>query len=249
MVEIRNSTVLDDQNKYLKPEYEKYISAINYLLSGKAHLKLTNTDEQMLFLILKVDPNLTIFNTYANINLQLNNEIIRQRKMDAFYSTIRETFGFYDPNLLTIEKAYVNNYLCKNSLLPKLNKECKKEFIAKHANISFENITDEQLDNVKKCIEYWEISARDSKDINTLIYNIEAGKFNIHTPEEEILLFIMIFDPELELLKIYEEESKKDKIILRASIEIGIYDESLITLEKKYKSRFLPDKKISDWSI
>ena len=54
-------------------------------------------------------------------------------------------------------------------------------------------------------------------------------------------------DPDLQMLKISEEEYKEPYVSERCIKEIGFFNPELVRLERKYHDKFVPEMKISDW--
>ena len=63
------------------------------------------------------------------------------------------------------------------------------------------------------------------------------------------MLFVMLVDPELNMLKIYYDESMYQKMEERSLEELGFYNPELIRLEVEHHRTFTPEKKISEWQI
>ena len=61
-------------------------------------------------------------------------------------------------------------------------------------------------------------------------------------------LFILMVDSNLDMLRIYEEESMMPNIRQRITEEFGYFNMDLLALERKFHKRFCPDKKLSVWS-
>ena len=96
----------------------------------------------------------------------------------------------------------------------------------------------------------WLSLVADSRDANSLAYNIikQNHLLKLRNAEECLIFFIAAIDPELKALKIYEEESRTDKMKERMQNELGFYDLNLVRAETLYHRRFTPDLKLSDWT-
>ena len=62
---------------------------------------------------------------------------------------------------------------------------------------------------------------------------------------EQLVLFILLVDSDLDMLRIYEEESIMQNVAARIIEQFGYYNQELLTLERKFHRRFCPDKQIS----
>ena len=81
-------------------------------------------------------------------------------------------------------------------------------------------------------------------------YSITNQKqlLGLKTLAEQFAFFILITDRDLDMLRIYEEESMMPTVEERIIEEFGYYNKDLLTLEKLFHTRFCPDKKLSIWS-
>ena len=81
-------------------------------------------------------------------------------------------------------------------------------------------------------------------------YNITNQKklLGLTTSAEQLALFILLVDSNLDMLKIYEEESMVKNIKERIIEQFGFFEPELLTLERKFHDRFCPDKKLSPWT-
>ncbi len=96
----------------------------------------------------------------------------------------------------------------------------------------------------------WLSLVTDSKDANSLAYNIISQNhlLKLHNAEECIVFFIIAIDPELRALRIYEEESKREKMEERMIAELGFFDMNLVKAEIAYHKKFTPEMKVSEWT-
>ena len=65
---------------------------------------------------------------------------------------------------------------------------------------------------------------------------------------EQAALFILLVDSNLDMLRIYEEESRMPNVEKRIIEEFGYYNSELLNLEKKFHKRFCPEKELSIWT-
>ena len=65
---------------------------------------------------------------------------------------------------------------------------------------------------------------------------------------QQLALFVLLVDSDLDMLRIYEEESMMPRVKERIIEEFGYFNTELLALERKYHKRFCPDKKVSVWT-
>ena len=123
--------------------------------------------------------------------------------------------------------------------------------IARECINNFDDITLERFDDINKLASLFIYSTNEESRYTTCLYNIiyQPNLLNLNNLNEKIVFLISCVDPELNLLTIYEEECKNETIKNRCIEELGFYHKDLIRFENMYKNRFMPDKKISDWSL
>ena len=78
-----------------------------------------------------------------------------------------------------------------------------------------------------------------------LLHRLIFGRFHLM---HQLIFLILASDPNLDALKIYEEESRMPNVEKRIKEEFGYYNPELLTLEKKFHKRFCPDKELSFWT-
>ncbi len=236
--------------------------AIEFLAGKDIHFSFPNYDERILFLILASDPDFLMHKIYLDSEIILEStiskandekkeELTKQRKqqLSNFISRVKAKLGFFDNTFLTYESD-LRKILEKDSLVFNVKYDALSKLFERASMIKdFDAITDERLEKLKAFGERWLIEAPNSKDYNSLAYNLltKPELFSIKNIPEQVLQFILLFDPELRMLKIYEEETREDFIKSRCEEELGFYDSHLILLERKYHDRFVPDMKISIW--
>ena len=263
LIKERKSRVTKPTSIFISTGLDNYIQTLRYLLNPKIGLELRTIDERLIYLILATDPNFETFNSFLASNIISTHDIEsapaveqkrlakeRENALSAYETQVRETIGFYDPRLLKYE-SILKKGLLKSSgffqgvIIPSINGLLKKA-----DNIeSFDNISSNILERIKLLKEKWCIEAKDPKDLNSLAYNILNNReIRLYTPEEQILFFILVADPDLRLLTIYEEESKRDRINERALKEVGFVSNGLIKSEQLYHDKFEPEKQVSAWT-
>ena len=250
---------------FLKKEtnLENYVGVLLYLTNPNIHLLLKTYDERILFLIKYIDPTLIINTAFLQTpitptedinkaeNIEEKNYLTHKRQLElkTLENIIREKLDFYEPLLIRYELAYYNKFIKNKELTKNIKVDLTKELIYPNVITSFNEISDEDYQELNKKAQIW-LSINEEKDYKTVIFNIlkQNEILKLKNTEEKIAFFILTIDPELELLTIFEEESRTRNVIARSKEELGFYNEALIKIEKMYQARFMPDKKLSIWS-
>ena len=243
-----------------------YQNTLRYLTNPTISQELKTFDEKILYLILSCDPELLMMETFIGSDItpssRINDEedekkkqqlqAKRKEELDSFANKVRELIGFYDPNLLKYESILHRGLMKKAGLVsdvktPSLESLLKRTWMVKNINI----INNQNLIRLRAIASMWLNEAKDPQDLNSLAYNLQNRYRDLHiyNVEEQIILFILIADPELDLLRIFEEESNYKGIQRRAIAELGFYNKGLINVEQLYHDKFEPDKKLSAWTI
>lgn len=242
-----------------------YIKTLEFLTAPSIHNHLTTYDEKIAFLIETLDPSLEMYKEYvrtpiislekiesANPKDQKSLSEKRKQQIQSFIKSIRSKFGFYDSKLLKYESIYAIKVKNSAKFLSNISKNFIRQLMVHASKVKdFESISDNSYKKIIEKAEYYISLSESSNNANDLAYNLVTLNPLLHfrSIEEVFALFIAIIDPDLNLLKIYEEESIINKIKQRAQEEIGFFDAELIRLEKAYHNRFTPNKKLSIWSL
>ena len=114
----------------------------------------------------------------------------------------------------------------------------------------FDGISDERYDELVSIAQWWSSLVPVQYRSKTAIYSVinQAKLLGLKNAVEQLTLFILLIDNDLDMLRIYDEESKTDIIERRITEQFGYYHKELLRLEKKYHKRFCPDKPISLWT-
>lgn len=244
--------------------YQRYEKVYDFLGSPIAATKFKTFDEQVLFLIFALDPDLLYLKTYKDtctISLReveaADNkskkllEAQRSEQKHIFTRNIRDAFGICDSKILRYEALYFEHIIKPETYTTKVTGDAATVFF-KFASFvrSFERITDERFEELKAIVDDYKELVPNINNLHVLAYNIlyKRRGFKTLNIRERYALFIYIIDPELKVLKIYEEESTMNEIRRRCIEEFGYFNEVLIRLEMLYHQRFCPNKKISLWS-
>ena len=253
----KNSKKGKSSFKMTSDNLDIYLAFLNYVTNPQIHNTLRTFDERVLLLILGSDPELKTFYKYLEAPI-IESDTVRAGKRvkqkyideDTYSSEVRAEIGFYDPKLHTYEEAYFKKYLSKNQLVKSSKRSRMNQLIERAEKIKgFDNITDERFEELKAMAEQWHLEFEDA-DYETISYHVgvQYDYFRLKTIAEQELMLILLLDPDMKALKMYEEESQIKTLALRCKAEFGIYSQSIINLEKKYKERFYPELKLSEWS-
>ena len=244
---------------------DRYQRTLLYLTNPNIHFDIKTFDERLAYLIMVVDPNLVTFKEFLKINLQSIEEISkvesikernklfdeRNQTLSAYETTVREQIGFFDAKLLKYEELFFKRFYNEKELITEVGQHNEDRFILLSSLIqSFDSITDERYEELVSIAQTW-LSLVDTKH-NTKVatYSITNQKqlLGLKTLAEQFALFILLVDGNLDMLRIYEEESMMPNVEERVTEEFGYYNKALLTLERKFHDRFCPDKKLSIWS-
>lgn len=125
-----------------------------------------------------------------------------------------------------------------------LNKIKNTFFMKKNKFYGFKNITEERNMEIKENAQFW-VSHNQKISFQERLYSIyfmlnsRDNPYKIEANDECYLFLIHAFDPELKLLQISFEESKKEEIKRRFQEEFNThYDSRLLQIEKYYNKRF-----------
>lgn len=260
-VKIFRERIKDDINASMigNPIYRK---ALLYLTNPRIALEYPTFDERILFLIYSIDENLEIFSTFLNSDIPRRTtpptsskqdeteEAKRSQAITQLKENIYEKTGIGNLKLITYESA----------LFRRFNKEFKTKIkadylktIIEYARLTpdFNTIDEQTYSRIMTMVSYYYLKTNNETSPNTVAFNIISHKnlLLLKNSIEQLIFFIAASDPELTLLKIFEEESNYQEIKKRAIEELGYYSEDILRLEKSYHKCFCPDKKISAWSL
>lgn len=226
---------------------------------------LPTYDEKIAFLIHVVDPNLDIYQKYIGTEIigtkeingedeERQKELLEQRKQQIMElgASLRDTFGFYDSKLLNYEACYFKKIRGHFKIINGVKQNYFDHLmILAHQVKDFSGVSDERFEKVNTKAMFYASKAEDTRDLNTVAFNLVTNNpfLQCNGMDEILALFITIADSDLDLLRIYEEESTKKGVKTRAMDEIGYYHDELVRLERAYHTRFCPDKKISEWTL
>ena len=258
----------NDVNPFQSPritKLDKYIKVLQYLSNPSIHMEIKTFDERLAYLIMAVDPYLVTFKEFLKINLMTIEEITRienlkerNRLFDErnqiiceYESTVRDQIGFFDAKLLKYEELFFKRFYNNKELITQVGQHNEDKFLLLSCLIqSFDSISNERYQELVEKAEVWLSMVPEKYRSKIATYSITNQKdlIGLDTLAEQYAFYILIVDGNLDMLRIYEEESMIPKTEERIQEEFGFYNPSMITLEKLFHSRFCPEKKISIWS-
>lgn len=261
--EIMEDTLLGRVKKM--SNLERYQKTLQYLTSPLIGLEFKTFDERIAFLIMMVDPNLITFKEFLKLDLISLEEIdkiddkkeksrlsyIRMQTISDYENSVREKIGFYDVKLLKHEEKYFKRFFGEKELITEVNSHNQDSFI-KHSKLlkDFNCISDERYLELVNIAQTWLSFAPDKFNSSVATYSItnQRNLLGLNNLAEQLTLFILIVDSNLDMLRIYEEECMIKNTERRTIEEFGYFNMDLIALEKKYHERFCPNKQVSIWS-
>ena len=263
MQEMMTSTL--SQKPEMISKLERYQRTLEYLTSPRIYFELKTFDERMAYLIMMVDPNLVMFKEFLKIDLvsiaEINkaenekerNILIKTRNQTiAEYETaVRGKIGFFDVKLLKYEEMFFKRFFIEKELITEAGSNNLNKFIMK-VNLlkDFNSISDERYEELVSVAQNWLSLVPEKYNSKVAAYNVtnQYKLLGLTTPTEQVALFILLTDSNLDMLKIYEEESTMKNIERRIVEQFGYFNKDLLVLEKKFYDRFCPDKNLSVWS-
>lgn len=254
------------ENSYFrKDKLTRYMEALTYLTTPMIHMEIRTYDERILYLIMSSDPELESFKEFLKTNITpikvINAEqdpkkqqlLIAQRESEILemQSRIRNKIGFYDSKLLKYEEIYFQRFISSKELITKVTQDNITKLLRIMPFISsFNEVSDERYQVLQEKAKEWLSITNCENDLFTAAYSCTEQKETIGLRGiiEELVFLILIGDPELDVLRIYEEESKMDEVERRCKEAFNYYNIDLITLERLYHERFCPEKTLSPWT-
>ena len=261
--EILSNTSTDDAKPISK--LEKYYDTLRHLTGPYVHLELPTFDEKIAYLIMTVDPYLVLFKEFLKLDLVSLEDInkvedasererltkLRTKTIAEYQMFVRKELGFYDPILLKYEELFFKRFYSGRELITDVQINNQDSFINKARFIKdFNSISDERFEELKQIAQMWLAVAPNKFNSKVATYSItnQSELLGIKSLKEQAALFILCVDCNLDMLRIYEEESLIPNVKKRIIDEFGYYSPELLNLEKKYHKRFCPKKELSIWS-
>ena len=245
------------------PKFDLYQSTLEYLTNPNIHLKYKTFDERVAFLIMMVDPDLIAYREYLKLDLMSKEEIAkvedkkeriallskRNQAIANFQNSLRDKLGFYDPKLIKYEEMYFNKFFGEKELITEVGNNNQEAVIFRAKVLSnFDSVSDERFEQLKNIAQGCLAMAPYDTKVATYSVINQKKLLGISGMAEQLALFILLVDSELDMLRIYEEESMMSEVERRIKEQFGYYNPELLNLEKKYHKRFCPDKELSLWT-
>lgn len=244
---------------------ERYQKTIQYLTNPYIYLDLKTFDERIAYLIMITDPNLITFKEFLKIDLINLSEInkvkdekernhlknIRNQKISAYESTVREKIGFFDIKLLKYEEMFFKKFFNEKELIIEIGNNNQNNLMNQAKTLkNFNNISDKRYEELVYIAQTWLSLAPKKHNSKIAVYSVtnQNKLLGLTNLAEQLTLFILLIDNNLDMLKIYEEESMMKDIEERIIEEFGYFNIELLILERKFHDRFCPDKNLSIWS-
>lgn len=260
---------IEEESSYYRTskssKLDRYIRALLYLTSPNIHFDIKTFDERLAYLIMMVDPNLVTFKEFLKINLvslqeiantedvKLRNKMLEERKQTllSYETAVRDQIGFFDVKLLKFEELFFKRFYAEKELITEVGQNNQDNLLLFAKVISdFNCISDERYAELVENANLW-LSLVDSKYKTSIAtYSVLNQKklLGLNSLAEQFVFFILVTDRDLDMLRIYEEESMMPNVEERIIDAFGYYNKDLLVLERKFHERFCPDKKLSVWS-
>ncbi len=252
-------------NIFVKDKLTKYMETLTFLTNPQIHLDMSKYDERIIFLIMSTDPELVEFKEFLNSNItpmaritgaatEEERELLtskRSAEVLNYTTRVREKIGFYDAKLLKYEEIYFKRFLREKELISAVKQNHINKLIATAPFItSFNSITEERYQELQSKAQIWLSTTNAQNDFFTAAYscNNQSDVIGLETIFEKLVFLILVSDPNLDILRIFEEESKIPEVERRCKEAFNYYNPDLITLEKLYHQRFCPKKTLSPWT-
>lgn len=237
---------------YPKNSDKRYLQTLKYLTDPKTKKICDSFDEQILFLILAIDPDLTIYSYFLKNGYSLRDpEEIRRSKANALIDFIIARVGYFDPEFIKFEETFFLKYLKNGDVLSHINKDCSTFLDLLMTISSFKDISESEYRFISKKAEYYFTVCEDPKSVTTLCFNVNNPNsvLELYSVPYKIIFLIMVIDPDLMALKIYEEESNEERIKERTIQALGFFHEGLAKAEDAFRRRFCLERNVSDWIL
>ncbi len=254
-----------NQNESLIPYsksalYEKVLSRITYYPHNQYY---RDFDKQIIFVIYAMDPNLLMYKLYLATDIpkvQSKDPEIRtnERKkhneaVSTYHNQLLKLIGITEQDLLKYEEILFNKFYKDKELVKGVNKNKIDNLMFYTPFLkSFNSITPERYQELKEIANQWLTDNQydDHKTTTaTAVYNILSQNkvLGLKSLAEQFCFFIMLIDPELDILKIYEEESRIPNITNRIKERFNFYYPDFIRIEKLYHQTFCPELEVNPW--
>ena len=236
--------IQDEEVKELLPKsektakFEKYQRVLQHLTNPYIHLEFKTFDERVAYLIMMTDPNLVTFKEFLKLDLISLAEISkassdkererlktkRKQTLAAFESAVREQIGFCDIKLLKFEKLFFKRYFNEKELITEVGGNYQDAIISNAKFLrNFNSISDERYETLVSIAQTWLSLAPNEYNSKVAAYSLTEQKelLGLKGLAEQLALFILLIDGDLDMLRIYEEESTMPNVIKRITEQFG----------------------------
>ena len=237
----------------------RYVRILQYLANSNIHATYPNYDERVVFLIQSTDPELITLKEFLKTSYPKKTEILkssgetrkkllekRNAALKDMESRIREQIGFFDKKLVSYELKYYRKFAYKLVNLNVINVDYISgllELTEPFTNL--DSITKKDYERLNEISQNF-IAQNGNPTLNAAAFNVRYNRaFGLTGITKRIVLLILLIDPNLDALRIYEEESRTNMVEARMKERFGYYNPELIRLERIYHDKFTPDMKIS----
>ena len=259
------STNLSQKTKSIS-KLERYQKAMQYLTNPHIHLDLKTFDERIAYLIMMTDPNLVMFKEFLKIDLisvtdiaKVEDEkernslkIIRKQTISTYENAVREKIGFFEVKLLKYEEIFFKKFFNEKELITEVKNNNQDNLMIKAKSLKdFNSISDERYKELVNIAKTWLSLAPEKYNYKIASYSVinQNKLLGLTSSAEQLALFILLIDSNLDMLRIHEEESMMNNTKRRIIEQFGYFNIEFLILERKFHDRFCPDKKLSIWSI
>lgn len=243
----------------------RYQKTLQYLTNPLIHVELKTFDERIAYMIKMCDPDLVTYKEFLKSNIIGISEITmaddtdernhliskREEALSNYEAAVRNQIGFYDPKLLSYEEAFFKRYYSGKELVTGVNVGNQDALIFRAKFLkNFDGVSDERYEELASTARGLLSLVPERFNTSSATYSVLEQKklLGLKTTAEQLALFILLVDSDLDMLRIYEEESMMPVVKKRIIEEFGYFNPELLSLERKYHKRFCPDKKVSVWT-
>lgn len=264
----RKQEMMEDTTPYRVKsisKLEKYQKVLQYLTNPYIHLEIRTFDERIAFLIMMIDPNLVTFKEFLKIDLmnianiakietkKERNRLYERRNeiISNYEDTVREKIGFFDAKLLKYEELFFMRFFSEKELITEIAMNNQDSLMMRAKSINdFNSIADKRYEELVSIAQTWLSLAPTKYNCSVAAYSVTEQKklLGLSSLAEQLALFILLIDSDLDILRIYEEESMMKNVEERIIEQFGYFNQELLVLERKFHTRFCPDKQLSIWS-
>lgn len=240
-------------DKFPLSSSKRYNAILKFLINAKASKDFPTFDEKIIFLIEAIDPDLKIYFYFLTNGFSLSNdEKTKDERARDLISFIKKAIGAFDVQFLKYEELYFDKFLKNSSIISNVNRDYTTRFFASLKDIKgLETVNDFQFQFLLRKVDIFFANCNNPKNPNTVCYNLynQNSILEIWAPIHRAIFFIQVIDPDLNILKIYNEECHISKVQERMLQEFGFYNEDIIKFEQAYQRKFFPGMRFDEWHL